>query len=90
MDPISGVKFIQGDITKKEIQEEISKSFDFKKADVICSDAVPDFVGEKYIDHIGACALNLDVINFCKIGLKVGGNAIIKIIQGPETDDILD
>ena len=32
----------------------------------------------------------MDVIRFCNIGLKVGGSAVMKIIQGPETDEIIE
>ena len=67
----------------------MSKLIDYQKADVITSDAVPDFIGDKFIDHLEANTLNMDVIRFCKIGLKVGGNAVMKIIQGPETDEMI-
>ena len=56
---------------------------------MITSDAVPDFIGDKFIDHLEANSLNMEVIRFCQIGLKVGGNAVMKIIQGPETDEII-
>lgn len=68
----------------------MSKLIDYQKADVITSDAVPDFIGDKFIDHLEANTLNMDVIRFCKIGLKVGGNAVMKIIQGPETDEMIN
>lgn len=56
----------------------------------MCSDAVPDFIGEKYVDHVEACTLNMEVVTFCRTVLKPGGVALIKIIQGPETEDLLD
>jgi hypothetical protein len=31
---------------------------DFQKADVVCSDAAPDHVGDKFIDHMRAIELN--------------------------------
>jgi 23S rRNA U2552 (ribose-2'-O)-methylase RlmE/FtsJ len=36
------------------VQEEISKLLDYEKADIICSDAVPDFIGERFVDHMRA------------------------------------
>lgn len=90
MEPIRGVKFLQGDIRDESTQEKLSKLLDYQKADVITSDAVPDFIGDKFIDHLEANSLNMDVVWFCKIGLRVGGNAVIKIIQGPETDEVVD
>lgn len=40
------------------VQEKISELLDFQKADVVCSDAVPDFVGERFVDHMRAVYLN--------------------------------
>lgn len=54
MNYLKGVTFIKGDITKDSIVEKISEALDFNKADLVCSDAVPDFIGEKYVDHISA------------------------------------
>jgi len=48
------VKFVQGDIEKDEIQEKLSELMDFNKADLVCSDAAPEFVGERFIDHMRA------------------------------------
>jgi 23S rRNA (uridine2552-2'-O)-methyltransferase len=45
MVPVPGVKFFHGDIREKDVQEQISKFFEYKKADILCSDAVPDFIG---------------------------------------------
>lgn len=57
-------------------------------ADVVVSDAVPDFVGEKFVDHMKACYLNKRVFDFCGSILKPGGSLIMKIIQGPGTDKL--
>ena len=56
---------------------------DFNKADIVCSDAVPDFVGERFIDHVRSVQLNQLVVAFCEKNLKVGGSLLMKIIQGP-------
>jgi len=39
---------------EKITQEKISKQLDFEKADVVCSDAVPDFMGDRFVDHMRA------------------------------------
>jgi 23S rRNA (uridine2552-2'-O)-methyltransferase len=57
---------------------------------MICSDAVPDFIGDKYVDHVESCSLNIDVIRFCEKTLKPGGGVVMKIIQGPETEEVLE
>lgn len=38
---------------------------DFKKADVVCSDAVPDFMGDRFVDHMRASQLNKEIVDFC-------------------------
>jgi len=50
---------------------------------VICSDAAPDHVGDKFIDHMRAIELNQLVIDFCEKNLKKGGTLLMKILQGP-------
>jgi len=74
---------VQGDIEKEAVQEKISELLDFEKADIICSDAVPDFVGERFIDHVKSVELNYLVTQFCKKNLRQGGSLLMKIIQGP-------
>ena len=50
---------------------------------MVCSDAVPDFVGERFVDHMRTIDLNNCVLDFCHINLKRGGTLLMKIIQGP-------
>lgn len=56
---------------------------DFSKADLVCSDAVPDFVGTRFVDHMKAVHLNQLIIGFCDKTLRPGGNLLMKIIMGP-------
>jgi|LakMenEpi03Aug12_release.lakeMendotaPanAssembly.Ray.scaffolds.fasta_scaffold3338879_1 23S rRNA (uridine2552-2'-O)-methyltransferase len=56
---------------------------DFSKADLVCSDAVPDFVGTRFVDHMKAVHLNNLILDFCGNTLKPGGNLLMKIIMGP-------
>ena len=62
MVPIPGVKIIQGDIKEEKTQEKISNLLDYEKADVVCSDAVPDFMGERFVDHARSIMLNNDIV----------------------------
>lgn len=71
---------MQGDIEKEEIQEKLSEMLDFQKADLICSDAVPEFVGERFIDHMRAIELNYLITRFCEKNLRTGGSLLMKII----------
>lgn len=53
---------------------------DYNKADLVCSDAVPDFMGDRFIDHMRATQLNRDIVEFCRIALKPGGTLLMKIL----------
>ena len=68
----------------------MSKALNFEKADLVCSDAVPDFIGERFIDHMKAVHLNSLIIKFCEKTLKPGGNLLMKIIQGPSEQELHD
>lgn len=50
---------------------------------MICSDAVPEFVGERFVDHMRAVDLNYLIVSFCEKNLRPGGSLLMKIIQGP-------
>ena len=56
----------------------------------MCSDAVPDFIGDRFIDHMKAVYLNSLIIKFCEKTLRPGGNLLMKIIQGPSEQDLHD
>lgn len=63
---------------------------DFNKADLVCSDAAPEFVGERFVDHMRAIDLNYMVMGFCKKNLRKGGSLLMKIIQGPAEQTLFD
>lgn len=80
MAPIDGVHFVQGNIEDESVQEKISQKLSYEKADLICSDAVPDFVGDRFIDHMQAVYLNKTILKFCGFTLREGGTLLMKII----------
>ena len=88
IEPIKGVTFIQGDIREDKTIEAISEAMDFEKAHVVVSDAVPDFMGDRYIDHMRAVRLNEEIIKFCYKTLLPGGNLLMKIIRGPNEKEL--
>ena len=46
----------------------------------MCSDAVPDFMGDRFIDHMNAINLNALIVSLCNKNLKEGGTLLMKII----------
>ena len=77
---MEGVIFIQGDIESNEAQEAVSKALEYEKADLVCSDAVPEFIGDRFVDHMNAVYLNNLIVDFCEKTLRPGGTLLMKII----------
>jgi len=64
------------------VHEKISAAFDYEKADLVLSDVAPEFMGEKYVDHMRSVYLNMDVLDCCNLNLKEGGNLLMKVFMG--------
>ena len=82
------MRFVQGDVQKEKIHERISKYLNYEKADIIVSDAVPDFIGNKFIELMKAVELNRMVVSICDQMLRPGGNLLMKIIMGPAEEQL--
>ena len=82
MDPINGVIFIQGDLSRKEIQDKIIEKNNFEKFDVVLSDMCPEFIGQKYTDHYNLIRLNEVTIEFASKILKNNGILVMKTFEG--------
>jgi len=82
MDSVNGVYFIQGNINKQEIQDEILNKNNYEKFDLILSDMCPEFTGIKSSDHVNLIELNKITIDFALKVLKRKGNLVIKTFEG--------
>ena len=51
---------------------------------------MPDFIGDRFTDHMQTVYLNEDVIESCQILLREGGALLLKIMEGPYSQDIYD
>lgn len=88
MNPINGCLFIQGDFEEEKIKNLIMEANNFQKFDVICSDMCPEFVGEKFYDHVNTFQLNNSVINFAFKMLKKNGILLLKTFDGSLQNEI--
>ncbi len=82
MEPIEGVYFIRGDITKDETLEEIKSVR--RHFDVVLSDASPKISGKWTIDHLLSVDLARSAFRIAKEVLRNGGNFVVKVFQGEE------
>lgn len=79
------IKAIKGDFTKDEVAGEIKKIID--SADAVVSDASPDISGVWDVDHFRSVELSRSALSIARDILKPGGNFLVKVFQGGETED---
>ena len=83
MKPVPGCIFVKGDISSPQTLSEIDKALGTtKKVDLVCSDAAPEFIGEKDSDHENTVDLNFIIVDACIKYLKEGGILLMKTMQG--------
>jgi 23S rRNA (uridine2552-2'-O)-methyltransferase len=82
-------RFIRGDFTDSEIQEQILFEFD-GRADAIISDAAPSLSGIKDVDHLRSIDLAVSVLDIADKLLVENGNLLIKVFQGEEFKNLMD
>ena len=83
MEPLKNIKFLKGDIMKKETKAAVIMYFK-SNLDVIISDMAADTTGNKSLDSIRTNQLCADVINFSKNILKPKGVLVSKIFMGED------
>lgn len=82
MNPLRGVKFVQGDLFSEKTPDKVMQALDYEKVDLVVSDAAPEFVGDRTRDHMQAIDMNKAVIEICEHALKPGGSLLMKIFVG--------
>lgn len=81
--PGSGVKFIQADVL--DLTPEVLA--EFRPFDVVLSDLAPATTGIKTVDQARSIELAQAAWRLARIVLKTGGAFLVKVFQGPDTDD---
>ena len=87
MENINGVPFIQGDFTKKNIQNLILAKNNDNKFNNILSDISPYKTGNKVTDQYIFYDLVTSILEFSKIALINDGKIIIKVFHGLGFED---
>ncbi len=88
MEPIEGVEFVRGDITKEETLDEIRSIR--KYYDVVLSDASPKISGKWTIDHLLSVDLARSAFRIAREVLKEGGNFVVKVFHVEEIQNIFN
>ena len=89
MEAIVNTTQIQGDFTEQIVQDEIKKSNNHLKVDVVMSDMAVNTTGIKNIDSIQTGELCKEAMFFAKDILKTNGFFISKIFMGGTFNEIV-
>lgn len=89
MEPIKGVKFIQGDFLETATLEKVLYELNGKKVDLILSDMAPNITGNALVDQHNGLYLIESALCFAQKTLALNGSFLIKLFQGSETHDYI-
>ena len=82
MDPLHGVRFIQGDFQEPEILEQLDETLNGASIDLVISDMAPNITGVRSVDEAQYEGLLDSVLYFCDRRLKTGGHLLVKLFEG--------
>lgn len=88
MQPIHGVRIVQGDFTNPAIQKKIMDCLDGHRLDLVLSDMSPNISGIATIDQAKAENIQISILEFCSKALKPDGVVLIKLFEGSSSSDI--
>jgi len=89
MEPLEGVRFIQGDFTEDEPLAELEAALGDRRIDLVLSDMAPNMSGVSAVDQPRAMYLAELALQFAIEWLKPGGDFLVKVFQGEGFDDYL-
>jgi 23S rRNA (uridine2552-2'-O)-methyltransferase len=88
--PLEGVQFLRGDLTKPETISQITDVLHGRDADVVLSDMAPDISGNYSVDQARSAWLCEWALTVAEQLLRPGGHFICKIFEGQDTKAFID
>ena len=82
MEPLEGVKFLQGDFTEDDVLYELIQFIGRRKVGLVLSDMAPNISGNKAIDLPRSMYLAELALDFVRQHLTLGGGFVVKLFQG--------
>ena len=89
MEPLAGVRFLQGDFTRSDVLALIEQQLAGKGVDLVLSDMAPNMSGVAAADQIRSVALAELALDFANRNLKPGGALVVKVFQGAGFDEFV-
>ncbi len=86
MDPIPGVRFVQGDFREEPVFNEILAVLGERRVDLVISDMAPNMSGERSVDQPRAIYLAELALDMARRVLRPGGDFLVKVFQGEGSD----
>jgi 23S rRNA (uridine2552-2'-O)-methyltransferase len=78
--------FVQGDVTDPSIRESLIARGPYR---LVMSDVAPSTTGNRSVDTLRSLALVEEVVTYAELCLETGGNLVVKVFQGGDTQDVL-
>ena len=82
LDPIAGVKIIEGDLREQAVLASLERALDGKKTDLVVSDMAPNLTGVAPSDQARAVQLCELALELALAHLKPRGAFLVKAFQG--------
>jgi 23S rRNA (uridine2552-2'-O)-methyltransferase len=82
MDPVAGVRFVQGDFHEEETLRALEKTLEGRRAGLVLSDLSPNISGVASADQARSVLLGELVLEFAERWLQPGGDLVVKAFQG--------
>jgi 23S rRNA (uridine2552-2'-O)-methyltransferase len=88
MDPLPGVRLIQGDFREDEALRALEHALEGRKVDLVLSDMAPNISGVASTDQARAAHLVELAVEFAVSHLKPGGALLVKAFHGSGMEQI--
>lgn len=86
MDPVPGVRFVQGDFREEEVFNAILAALDGRPVDLVICDMAPNMSGTRAVDQPRAMYLAELALDMARRVLAPGGDFLVKVFQGEGID----
>jgi 23S rRNA (uridine2552-2'-O)-methyltransferase len=89
MQPISGVRFLQGDFREDKVLAQLEASLGESRVDLVIADMAPNISGISDVDQANAMYLTELALDFSYKWLKPGGHFLVKVFNGSGFEEIV-
>ncbi len=89
MDPLPGVRFLQGDFREQEVLDRLTDLLAGRPVDLVISDMAPNTSGVLAVDQPRAMYLCELALDFARQVLRPGGAFVTKAFQGEGFDEFV-